>query len=80
MALRMAEQEDGRSCCLTFELSGRRRQDASDRPEKMDGVPQAGRWWPAVGAPFERGVRHHWAVAAHDGVRGIPALRWEARW
>jgi hypothetical protein len=42
---------------LTFELSGRRRQDAGARAVKMYGVPQAGPWWTAVGAPLERGVR-----------------------
>ena len=47
------------SGCLTFELSGRRRQDARARAEKMYRVPQAGPWWPAVGAPLERGVRRH---------------------
>ena len=26
-------------------------------------VPPAGRWWPAVGAPLERGVRQHWLAA-----------------
>ena len=46
-------------CCLTFELSGRQRQDARARAEKMYTVPQAGPWWPAVGAPLERGVRQH---------------------
>ena len=44
---------------LTFELSGRRRQDARARIGKMYRVPQAGPWWPAVGAPLERGVRRH---------------------
>ena len=44
-------------CALTFELSGRQRQDASARAAKMYSVPPAGRWWPAVGAPLERGVR-----------------------
>jgi hypothetical protein len=44
---------------LTFELSGRQRQDARARTEKMYRVPQAGPWWPAVGAPLERGVRQH---------------------
>jgi antitoxin FitA len=43
--------------CLTFELSGRQRQDARARAEKMYRVPQTGPWWPAVGAPLERGVR-----------------------
>ncbi len=45
--------------CLTFELSGRRRQDARARAEKMCVVPQTGPWWPAVGAPLERLVRPH---------------------
>ena len=44
---------------LTFELSGRQRQDASARAVKMYRVPPAGRWWPAVGAPLERSVRQH---------------------
>ncbi len=43
---------------LTFELSGRRRQDARARAAMMHHVPQAGAWWPAVGAPLERVVRH----------------------
>jgi hypothetical protein len=47
---------------LTFELSGRQRQDARARPEKMYTVPQAGPWRPAVGAPLERGVRPRSAV------------------
>ena len=42
---------------LTFELSGRRRQDARARAEKMYTVLRTGPWWPAVGAPLERGVR-----------------------
>ena len=44
---------------LTFELSGRQRQDARPGPVKMHRVPPARAWWPAVGAPLERGVRHH---------------------
>jgi hypothetical protein len=66
---------------LTFELSGRQRQDARARTGKMYRVPQAGRWWPAVGAPLERGVRRQRglrprivpmklvAVSWHGGVR-----------
>ena len=42
-----------------MELSGRRRYDARARAEKMDGVPQPGPWWHAVGAPLERLVRLH---------------------
>ena len=44
-------------CGLTLELSGRRRYGARARAEKMDGVPQPGPWWHAVGAPLERLVR-----------------------
>ena len=43
--------------CLTFELSGRRRQDARPGLAKMYRVPPDRAWWPAVGAPLERGVR-----------------------
>jgi hypothetical protein len=42
---------------LTFELSGRQRQDARPGLAKMYRVPPARAWWPAVGAPLERGVR-----------------------
>jgi hypothetical protein len=52
--------------CLTFELSGRRRQDARARQQKMYTVPAGGPWWPAVGAPLERGVRpqrERWRIA-----------------
>ena len=44
-------------CGLTFELSGRRRQDARPGAVKMYRVPPARAWWPAVGAPLERMVR-----------------------
>ena len=53
-------------CCLTFELSGRRRQVARARAEKMYAVPQPGPWWPAVGAPLERVVRPHCTVPVAD--------------
>ena len=43
---------------LTFELSGRRRQDDRARPVRMLRVQQAGHWRPADGAPLERGVMH----------------------
>ena len=49
----------------TFELSGRRRQYARPGPVKMYRVPPARAWWPAVGAPLERGVRHQCAEAAN---------------
>jgi hypothetical protein len=44
--------------CLrrTLELSGRRRQDAMPWLAKMFRVPPDRAWWPAVGAPLERGV------------------------
>ena len=42
---------------LTFELSGRQRQDASARTAKMYRVPPAGPAWHGVGARLERGVR-----------------------
>ena len=44
---------------LTFELSGRQRQDARPGLAKMYRVPPDRAWWPAVGAPLERGVRPH---------------------
>ena len=44
-------------CCLTFELTGSRRQDARPGLVKMYCVPPARAWWPAVGAPVERRVR-----------------------
>ena len=46
----------------TLELSGRQRQDSRPGLAKTYRVPQTGPWWPAVGAPLERGVRrpsHH---------------------
>ena len=42
---------------LTFEVSGRRRQDARARLATMYRVPPTGPWWPAGGAPLDRGVR-----------------------
>ena len=43
--------------CLTFEVSRRRRWDARPGLAKMYRVPPARAWWPAVGAPLDRGVR-----------------------
>jgi hypothetical protein len=59
-------------CCLTFELSGRQRQDARPGPVKMYSVPPARAWWPAVGAPLERGVRprREWATLDQRHVYG----------
>ena len=51
-------------CGLTFELSGRQRQDARPGLAKMYRVPPTGPWWPAVGPRLERGVRPH-SRAAH---------------
>ena len=48
--------------CLTFELSGCRRQDVRPGLAKMYRVPPDRAWWPAVGAPLERGVRQRAAV------------------
>ena len=41
----------------TFELSRSQRQDARPGLAKMYTVPPDRAWWPAVGAPLERGVR-----------------------
>ena len=57
-------------CGLTFELSGRRRQDARPGLAKMYRVPPDRAWWPAVGAPLERGVRPHSALALGGSSRG----------
>jgi hypothetical protein len=51
------------SCRLTFELNGRQRQGARPGLAKMYRVPPARAWWPAVGAPLERGVRPHCSEA-----------------
>ena len=56
------------SCGLTFELSGRRRQDARPGLAKMYRVPPDRAWWPAVGAPLERGVRHQCAWQADQSA------------
>ena len=53
---------------LTFELSGRRRQDARPGLAKMYRVPPDRAWWPAVGAPLERGVRRHFSKPKLLGV------------
>jgi hypothetical protein len=59
-------------CGLTFELSGRQRQDARARTQTMYSVPAAGPWWPAVGAPLERGVRPR--VRALRPGKSVPSL------
>ena len=45
-------------CSLTFELSGSQRWDARPGLWKMRHATDRA-WWPAVGAPLERGVRLH---------------------
>ncbi len=64
MAIAVVESRPSFSQTLTFELSGRQRQDARARLAKMYRVPPTGPWWPAVGAPLERGVRPLLAVVA----------------
>ena len=56
--------------CLTFELSGCRPQDARPGLAKMFRVPPDWAWWPAVGAPLERGVRRRRADF-HDGLQNL---------
>ena len=46
-------------CGITFELSWHRRWDARPGLAKMYRVPPDRAWWPAVGAPLERGVMPH---------------------
>ena len=62
--------------CLTFELSGRQRQDARPGQAKMYTVPPARAWWPAVGAPRERGGRQRCARGV--AVVGLPMPCWPA--
>ena len=57
MVSRASVAKGQRLCGLTFELSGRQRQDARPGLAKMYRVPPDRAWWPAVGAPLERGVR-----------------------
>ena len=57
----LRSQQDEFLLGLTFELSGRRRQDARPGLAKMYRVPPDRAWWPAVGAPLERGVRQRCA-------------------
>ena len=66
----------GGFCGLTFELSGRRRQDARPGLAKMYTVPPARAWWPAVGAPLERGVRQRCARGV--AVVSLPMRCWPA--
>ena len=61
--------------CLTLELSGPRRCDARPGLVKMYRVSPARAWWPAVGAPLERGVRRRWA----HGAYGLVALQYDRK-
>ena len=51
------------------ELSGRQRQDARPGLAKMYRVPPDRAWWPAVGAPLERRVRHAFETARTQMLR-----------
>ena len=74
---------------LTLELSGRQRYDARARAEKINGVPQPGPWWHAVGAPLERLVRPRphvhgptrrccaFCPAAWSSRSALPAVAWQ---
>jgi hypothetical protein len=62
--------------CLTFELSGRRWQGARPGLARMYRVPPDRAWWPAVGAPLERGVRHRYFTKGcvhHCCSHGVPS-------
>jgi hypothetical protein len=61
-------------CGLTFELSGRQRQDARPGLVKMYRVPPDRAWWPAVGAPLERGVRPHFSQHTTPPLPQAPCL------
>ena len=39
-------------------MNGSQGQDAMPRPAKIYRVPPDLGWWPAAGAPLERGVKH----------------------
>jgi hypothetical protein len=70
-----ADSDEGELRRLMFEISGRRRQDARPGLAKMYRVPPDRAWWPAVGAPLERGVRPHRAYC--DPVADFLAAPWE---
>ena len=44
-------------CCLTFEVTGARRQDALAGLAKLYRLPPTGPWWLAVARPVDRVVR-----------------------
>ena len=64
--------------CLTFELSGRRRQGARPGLAKMYRVPPDGAWWPAVGAPLERGVRCEASIRCIGCSPGLSLRDWKS--
>jgi hypothetical protein len=60
---------DARKCILwslTFELRGRRRQASGPALQTMHACTVARARLPAVGAPLERGVRHHYAQHVNE--------------
>ena len=62
---------------LTFEVSGRRRQDAKPARCRIN-HNSARAWWPAGGAPLDRGVRPHFEhLAARTSA--CPTLRFRTR-
>ena len=63
------DKERSRLRGLTFELSGRQRQDARPGLAKMYRVPPDRAWWPAVGAPLERVVRPHCLAATNSELK-----------
>ena len=71
-------------CGLTFELRGRQRQGARPGPVKMYSVPPTRAWWPAVGAPLERGVRPQFAALKTRnygfGTHGLYSMDLMTRW
>jgi len=52
--------------CLTFEVTGARRQDALARLAKMYRVPPSGPRWPAVARPVDQGVRPRRSRSVED--------------
>jgi len=53
--------------------SGKQRQDATPGLAKMYRVPTPPAWWwPAAGAPLERGVTRHLARPVHEALRRVP--------
>jgi hypothetical protein len=53
------------------ELTGRRRVDARPGLQTMYRVPAGRAWWPAVGAPVERPVRHHLFFTPNNWSKSI---------